>query len=288
MAVAGPIASLALAVLLFALTGLVRGAAPDAVTGVLWYLAIINGVLALFNLVPAFPLDGGRVLRAALWAWRGDILWATRMASGAGNLFGTVLIMLGVVDILRGDFVNGMWRFLLGMFLRGAAEQSYQQVVAQRALSGTTVAQAMTRNPVALSPDLTIGEFIDDYVYRHHHRTFPVVRQQRLIGYIGTQQAVMIDRASWARTPVEQVMIACSTDDMVSPDVDALVALGQMRRTGRTRLYVVRAGRLVGILSLRDMLELLSTKLELGGDPISAAGRQGAGQGQNPARSGTW
>ena len=128
MAAAGPAASLLLAAICYAL--LVAVAAwdgPLAAAGVLWYLALINFMLALFNLVPAFPLDGGRILRAALWSWRGDLVWATRIAAGAGNLFGALLIVLGLIEVLQGDFVGGIWRFLIGMFLRGAASASLQR-----------------------------------------------------------------------------------------------------------------------------------------------------------------
>ena len=131
MALAGPVASLTLSATLFVLCGaieLVHGPQPLAV--VVWYLGFINGMLGIFNLIPAFPLDGGRVFRAALWAWRQDIGWATRIAARAGDVFGILLIVLGVIGVLRGDFIGGMWRFLIGMFLRGAAEASYQQTMA--------------------------------------------------------------------------------------------------------------------------------------------------------------
>jgi len=263
MALAGPVASVTLAALLFALSGLVQQKVPEAVTGVLVYLAIINGVLAVFNLIPAFPLDGGRVLRAILWSWRGDIVWATRMAAGAGNLFGSMLIVLGVIGIITGDFVGGMWRFLIGMFLRGAAEASYRQIVAQRTFSGTSVAQVMTADPVAVSPDLSVAEFIENFVYRYHHRVFPVVRQRSLIGQVGTREAAAVDRALWPVTSVEQIALACPEDEIVAPDVDALVALAQIQRTGQGRLFVVRNGELIGVVTLRDLLEVMSARLEL-------------------------
>jgi Zn-dependent protease len=264
MAVAGPIASFLLSAIFF---GLVVGAdawrLPAAIQGTLWYLGFINGMLALFNLIPAFPLDGGRVLRAILWLWRRDLAWATRIAAGAGNFFGIALIALGVFDIVTGDFVGGMWQFLIGMFLRGAAEASYQDVIARTSLHGVPVSRIMSPEPISVEPDLSVADFIDDFVYRRHHRSFPITRQGVLIGSVGTEQAATLQRSAWPLTRVEQIMLPCGADDVISPDADGLAALAQMRRTGRNRLWVVQRGRLVGVLSLRDMLELLSAQLEL-------------------------
>jgi Zn-dependent protease len=121
MAVAGPVASMVLGTAFLAAVALGGGALPLPVGGVLWYLGYINWVLAIFNLVPAFPLDGGRMLRAALWGWKQDLRWATNIAAGAGALFGVALILWGVFRLLSGDVIGGIWLFLIGMFLHGAA-----------------------------------------------------------------------------------------------------------------------------------------------------------------------
>jgi Zn-dependent protease len=282
MAAAGPLASFAISAAL----ALTLGLFPDpsaALPTVIWYLAIVNTTLAIFNLVPAFPLDGGRMLRAALWAWRGDFAWATRIAANAGDLFGIFLIVAGVVSVIRGDFVGGMWRFLIGLFLRGAAAASYQESMVQRVLAGTTVDRLMMPDPVTVPPELSVADFIDDYVYRFHHRAFPVVRDGRLIGIIGTKEAVGLERQAWAATPVERVMVPRAAEDAVAPNADAAEALAKMRRTGKTRLYVVSDdGRLVGVLSLRDFLEVLTLKMELeartGPGPLKAAKPRGGSE----------
>jgi Zn-dependent protease len=268
MALAGPVASVALALMLYSLAGWDAGTMPEAARGVLKYLATINGALAIFNMVPAFPLDGGRMLRAALWAWRGDIVQATRVAALAGDAFGVFLMTLGVIGVVTGNFVGGMWRFLIGMFLRSASGASYQQTVAQRALSGVTVAQVMTSSPVAVTPEVSVTEFIDNYVYRWHHRVFPVERQGLLVGQIGTQEAAALDRELWSSTSVGRIMRPCSPDELIEPELDVVVALNRMQRNGLTRFFVVEEGRLLGVVTLRDMLEVLSTKIEL-----DAAGR---------------
>lgn len=265
MALAGPLASFALALAALSLAGWVGTSMPAALAGVVRYLGILNLALAIFNLIPAFPLDGGRMLRAVLWARRGDIVEATRIAAGAGNFFGIALIVLGVVSVISGDFLGGMWRFLIGMFLRGAAEASYQQTMTQRTLRGVTVSQVMTSMPIAVTPEVSVADFISDYVYRWHHRVFPVERQGVLIGTVGTHEAAALDRALWATTPVRLVMQPCSADQVVKPDADAVGVLAQMRRSGLTRLFVTEEGRLRGVVTLRDMLELLSAKIELDG-----------------------
>ncbi len=264
MAAAGPAASFVLSAVFFALLALAGvWKLPAAVGGTLWYLGLINAVLALFNLLPAFPLDGGRMLRAALWYWRNDLIWATRIAARAGEFFGILLMVLGAVSIISGNFIGGMWRFLIGMFLRGAASVSYQEVVARAALEGVPVSRVMTSQPIAVPPDVSIATFIEDFVYSYHHRCFPVTSNGFLIGSVGTEQAAKIDREAWTTTRVEQVMIRQQLEDVVAPAADALAALAQMRRSGKSRLWVVEQGRLVGILSLRDLMELLSTKLQL-------------------------
>ena len=264
MAAAGPAASLLLAAMCYALlVGVAAWGGPAVVAGVLWYLALINFILALFNLVPAFPLDGGRILRAALWSWRGDLVWATRIAAGAGNLFGIFLIVLGLIGVLQGDFIGGIWRFLIGMFLRGAASASYSETLARRLLADTPVARIMNSDPITVPSDVSVQAFIDDYVYRHHHRWFPVVDDGTVVGSVTMQQAASMDRALWPAVPIGQIMRHLSPEDVVGPDTDAFATLMQMRRTGQSRLMVLHHGRLFGMVSSRDLLDILSLEQEL-------------------------
>ncbi len=188
----------------------------------------------------------------------------------------SLLIVLGVVSILSGDLVGGVWRILIGMFLRGAASASYQEVLTRNVLETLPVSRVMTRQPIAASPDVSIASFIEDFIYRHHHRAFPVTAQGRLIGTVGTEQIAEIDRAAWPTTPIAQIMVHTQPDDVTSPAADTLDALAQMRRSGRSRLWVVEQDELVGVLSLHDVLELLSAKLEL----EQTRGRQSPGSHQ--------
>lgn len=264
MAIAGPIASLLLA-LVFGLcaTISINLGVSAAVSGIFSYLSLINGVLALFNLVPAFPLDGGRVLRAALWRWKGDVRWATRIAARAGSGFGLVLIILGVLSIFSGNFVGGMWWFLIGMFLIGAARGSYIQLQTRRAFEGETVARFMTESPVTVSPELSIAQLVDDYIYTYGHDMFPVLASEQLLGSITIHDIKALPREKWANTQIGEIMTPRSDANTIGPREDALKALSLMQRGGRSRLMVADGTRLIGIVVLKDMLKLMSLKLDL-------------------------
>ncbi len=272
MALAGPVASLVLSAALFAFAAAIGSiGAPQTIPEIVGYLGELNLMLALFNLVPAFPLDGGRMLRATFWGWSRDVAWATRIAAASGNAFGILLIVLGVLEVLRGDFVGGMWQFLIGMFLRAAASAGYRQTMAQRLLADVSVAQVMTPDPVSVPPELPVSRFIEDYLYRHHHREFPVTREGVLLGRIGTREVAALDRSLWPHTAVSSVALRCTPEDTIAPETGALQAITQMAGSGRIHLFVVRDGRLAGIVSHHDLMALLSVKLELvGGQSLSA------------------
>lgn len=266
MALAGPLSSLLLAAGLFGLSSALESLnGPQTVIEVVWYLGTLNAILGIFNLAPAFPLDGGRMLRAALWAWRREIDSATRIAASAGDVFGLMLIALGVYSIFRGNLIGGIWQFLIGMFLRTAAAASYQQTMTRRLLADVSVGQVMTRDPIAVPPDTPVGDFIEDFVYRYHHREFPIARNGRLLGRIGTAQVAELERDLWPLTDVSAIAAPCTPADIIAPETGVMDALAQMARSGRGRLFVVSEGRLIGVISQRDLLELLSAKLELAG-----------------------
>ncbi len=266
MAIAGPIASFVLALAFWLLAGFGRAQGlPVPVTGVLGYLAFINLLLGGFNLIPAFPMDGGRVLRAALWYWRGDLRQATRIASGAGKGFGMGLMLLGLLSVVTGNFIGGMWWFLIGLFVRGAAEASYQQMITRRLFEGEPVRRFMTHETVAVPPDLPLAAFVEDYVYEYHYDLFPVVDGGHLVGCISTRQVKTVPREAWPYRRVAELMAPCTEENTVDPGMDAIEALGLMRRTGASRLIVAVGDRLVGIVVMKDMLELFSLKMDLEG-----------------------
>ena len=279
MAGAGPVASYAIALACYlAAAGSAGAGLPDPAVGVLGYLALINAVIATFNLVPAFPLDGGRILRAGLWRWKGDLRWATQITSAIGSGFGLLLVVLGVWRVLVGDFIGGMWWFLIGLFVRQAAQMSYQQVVVREGLRGVPVHRIMSRDPVTVPPAVSLAQLVDEWIYRHHHKMFPVVEDGRLVGCISLREVKEEPRENWAETSVASIMRGCGPENSVSPDQDALAALTMMHRTQNGRLLVTEHGRLVGVVTLKDMLKFLSLKLDLEGEGGADRGRFGLGR----------
>lgn len=267
MAIAGPIASFFLAVAFWVAAVLGTGVGlPLPLNAVLEYLALINLLLGAFNMIPAFPMDGGRVLRAALWHWRGDFKGATRIAANAGKAFGLLLIALGVVSIVSGNFIGGMWWFLIGLFVRGAAASSYQQMLSRDLFAGEPVRRFMTHDTVTVPPDLPLDRFLEDYVYEHHHDLFPVVAEGgRLRGCVAARQLKAEPREKWPYLTVGDLMKPITEENTVDPGMDAIEAMALMNRTGSSRLLVAVGDRLVGIVVLKDMLELFNLKMDLEG-----------------------
>ncbi len=200
---------------------------------ILW-IGRMNLMLALFNLVPAFPLDGGRVLRSILWWWRKDLLSATRISSLLGQVFAFSLIGLGILRILAsGSIADGVWLCLIGLFVRNAARASYQQVAWRQLLAGEPVRQFMRTDPVVVPRHISIEELMHSYVPLHKLATFPVVDDERLLGLVDAQAAARTPRNEWQRQSVGTLTEPCSPSNTVAPETDALDALGRMRRSAR-------------------------------------------------------
>jgi len=264
MAVAGPVSSIVLSGILFMVYNAGKAIRwPEPVGAVLLYLAWLNLVLAGFNLIPAFPLDGGRILRSALWAAKRNLRWATRVASGFGGAFGMILIVLGIISFIGGNFIGGLWYFLIGMFIRGASQMSYQQMLIRKALSGEPARRFMKSDPVIVSPSIPVSELVEDYFYKYHYKMFPVSDNGRLAGCVSTKEVKDIPKEEWSRHTVGDIAKACSNKNTISPDTDAMKALSLMNHSGNSRLMVVDGERLDGIITLKDMLKFLSLKVDL-------------------------
>ena len=265
MAIAGPVSSFLLALILW-LTGTVAVANgwPLPVVGVVTTLALINFTVAVFNLAPAFPLDGGRMLRAVLWHVRRDLRSATFTASQIGRGFGFALMILGFFVVLSGNLIGGMWWFLIGVFVRGAASSAYQQLVLRDAVSGQPVRRFMRSDPVTVEPAVSVADWVEDYIYRYHYKLFPVVDDTRLLGCVTVEKLKSVSRDDWENTAVSELMEPCSVDNTVSADTDTMGLLsGILQPGGRARFMVVEDDRLIGIISLKDLLELISLKLQI-------------------------
>ncbi|MFP4215448.1 MAG: site-2 protease family protein [Phycisphaerae bacterium] len=265
MAIAGPIASVVVAGVCLGLWQWGQAAGwPVAVRGVLMWLGIINTALVVFNLIPGFPLDGGRVLRSILWKVWGDLRRATRAASRVGAGFGMVLIGLGIVELLiGGNVIGAVWWILIGMFIRGAAKQGYQQVILRQLLHGDPVSKYMNPDPVTVSADTSLRQLVEDYVYHYHHKMYPVVNDGELVGCVTTRDVAEIPRGEWDDQLVEYIASDCSEQNTISPDADAMDALTQMSGSKASRLMVTSDGKIEGIISLKDLTQLLALRLEL-------------------------
>jgi Zn-dependent protease/predicted transcriptional regulator len=267
MAIAGPIASIFLAAALYAVYAAGKGVLPGMIAGVIFYLSWMNLALAAFNLIPAFPLDGGRILRSAVWGRTGDLRRATRVAVSLGSGFGFLLILFAVWQLFAGNFIGAMWYFLIGLFLRGAAQASYQQLMIRMALEGEPVRRFMNAHPVAVPAHISIEELVNDYIYRYHHKMFPVLNaSEKLAGCVTTSQVKAFPRDEWNRHSVQEVLQPCSPENTVTPDVDAVKALSKMNTSGLSRLMVTEGDRLVGVIALKDLLGLLAAKVDLEGE----------------------
>lgn len=268
VAVVGPLSSFAIALVCygFHILGVRGGGWPLSIEGVVLYLAYINSLLAAFNLLPAFPLDGGRMLRAVLWAFKKNLRWATRIASGIGSGFALLLMFFGVFQFFfTGNLIGGIWSFLIGVFLQGAARMSYQQVLIRKALEGEQVRRFMKSDPLTVPPSASVRQLVEDYIYKYHFKMFPVTEgSDKLIGCVTTKQLDGVPRDEWDLKTVGDLATQCTPENTIEPQADAIKALSLMARTGAGRLIVVEGNRMVGVITLKDMLKFLSLKLELG------------------------
>lgn len=265
----GPFSSVVLGGVFYLLgLGLQSAGLPEHWVGIVGYLATINVILAVFNLVPGFPLDGGRLLRALIWKIKGDLIAATKYASYAGQGFGILLIVAGVYSIFAAGALGGIWWILIGLFLNGAARAGYQQLIARVAFRGKDVSKFMSETTVSVSPGTTLERFVEDYAYKHHYSLFPVVQNGELVGCIRTRSVKDVAREEWSNTTVGDVMKGCQEQNTIRADGDAEQALQRMQRSDSGQIIVVDdSGRLCGMLTLRDLLEQLSLRRELEGSP---------------------
>lgn len=249
----GPLVSLALAAVFF-----VSSFAPAGlVGGVLLWLAVINAALAIFNLMPAAPLDGGRILRAFLWRRRRDRLSATVTAARAGRVFGFVLIGLGLVEFAFGAGIGGLWFAFIGWFLTSAASAEERFAELRGAVGGLTVGEVMTADPTVAPASLTVEELLNEYVLRHRYSTFPLVEDGRAVGLVTLRQLKQVSRDRRATTPVRHV--ACDLQDLPTahPEQPLNELLPGAGGCGAGRVLVLRDGTLAGIISPTDIARVL-------------------------------
>lgn len=262
IAIAGPIMSFALAGV-FWLLGLAAGQS-GAVPQLLGYLATINLILAVFNLIPAFPLDGGRVLRAWLWHRSGDVVSATRTSSRAGIALALGLMGYGLFSVMSGGGIGGIWMGLIGLFVLNASRASYQQVVVHHSLGGRRVADLMTADPHVVHPAATLEDLVDRVMLTRGVRFVPVVEGGRLLGHVEAAALRDLDRSTLASREARDILVPVSQETCLPPDMTAEDALTRMTQTGRRKFLVARDGKLLGVLSLTDLMGQVRVLQDLG------------------------
>jgi Zn-dependent protease len=262
IAIAGPIVSLALAVFFHALQGAVSGVEP--LLGVAKYLAYINMALFLFNLIPGYPLDGGRVFRAIVWAITGSMSRSTIIAANVGRFFAFMLIFAGTLQMFNGNLGGGLWIVLIGWFLDNAASVQLQQVALGGLLAGKRVAQAMNTHYHTVPAELSLQQLVDDHILGTGQRYFLVERNDRPLGMITLHRVKELPRDKWAATNVGDVMLPFEQLKCVDPDTELWPALQNMDRAGVNQMPVVRDQRVVGMLSREDAITFLRSLQELG------------------------
>lgn len=262
ISVVGPLTSLAMGAV-FAVGWLAIHSFSPGIAGVSAQLAVINATLAAFNMVPGFPLDGGRVFRSLIWQRTHSLHRATYIASMAGEGVGYLLVAAGILFFFFGNLLNGIYFFVIGLFLRNIAAGSYQQLLAEETLAGLTARDAATRDCQTITPDLSLENVVDNYVLLRNIRCFPVQSGEHLLGLVTLEDIRHIPRDEWPITPVERAMTSLDCLHAVSPEEDLRHVLQVMAQADVNQVPVVDDGRLIGLIARSDILRLIQTRREL-------------------------
>jgi Zn-dependent protease len=262
IAIAGPLVSLALAAF-FGVLWLTDQAIPYLAAPSMW-LARLNLILAVFNMIPGFPLDGGRVLRAIIWARSGSMAKATRAAATVGQLVAFGFIGIGVFTIFSGNFFNGIWLAFIGWFLQNAAASSVTQSKIQEALRDVSVEQVMQRDFIRLPGLLSLRQVVDNYVLGDGRKTFFVDEEGRAEGMLTLGEISRIPQRMWAFTRADKAMVPLNRLIQVQSDMPLQEALQEMEQAELAQVPVVNEGDLVGVLSREDVVNHIRLRAELG------------------------
>jgi Zn-dependent protease/CBS domain-containing protein len=259
VAIVGPLTSLAIGGLFAILWAVLHNPAPEA-SGIAGYLAFINAVIALFNMLPGFPLDGGRVFRAIVWARNRNLLRATRIAARTGEGVAYLLMAGGAIQFVTINAVGGVWMFLIGLFLRNASTQSYEQLVLQTTLQGLTAGQVARTDYIPVPPDITVEQLVHEHMLAGHGRYYPVLAGQELLGLITLTDAQTLPREQWDETSVYKAMTPFERLRTVAADEAAIRVLQLMGETDVNQVPVVDRKLLVGIISRGDIFRLIQVR----------------------------
>ncbi len=284
MAILGPVTSFVIGGALLLVAGLISGPIPAVgdpveviaqatpITVILLWLGSINVILGIFNMIPGFPLDGGRVLRSILWALTDNLRSATHWASWVGQGFGWLMIVSGIsmvfgatIPFFGSGVFNGLWLAFIGWYLNNASEQSYRRVVVQDILRGVPVRRMMRRDPPTASASESVESLVHDHILGTDEHSFPVLDNGDMVGIVTLEDVRSVPRAAWEDTPVRQIMTGSDSCAVLTPDKDAAEAMTKLVTCDVRQLPVVDDGRLIGALRRQDLIRWMQLNAETGG-----------------------
>jgi Zn-dependent protease len=260
--IAGPLTSLALALIFFLIFQLDQGVSYIAAPTI--WLARINLSLALFNMIPGFPLDGGRVLRAVVWKLTGDFQAATKVATGAGQIVAFAFMAVGALSLFGGDFFSGLWLIFIGWFLQNAAASTAAQTGLEQRLGGATVEQAMARDCECIAGQTRLDEIVNQQVLSSGKRCFFVSDAGRLRGLLTLRDVARVGRDRWDDVTAEQTMVPLDQLVQVTPKTSLMAAMQMMDEANVAQIPVVYDEQIVGLLSRENILHFIRVRAELG------------------------
>ncbi len=258
IAIAGPLSSLFLAVLFF----IVSVATVGGVKALSFYLAKINLIISLFNLIPGFPMDGGRILRSAIWHKTSNFFRATQAASSTGRKIALFFIFFGIFSLFT-RIPGGLWLILIGWFLYSAAQTSYQQSALLEALSGVKVEDVMVKDVVIIDPHMSVDETINGYFLRYGYGGFPVIEGDKLLGVVTLKEMMCVPRKDWNSVKISDIVPSYAARLTVFPKESAAKALEMMVTEDKGRLVVMNEGKMVGLITRNGVARYIKIKKEL-------------------------
>jgi len=262
MSIVGPLSSLALAGIFWGLLQIV-GDQQSPLAATFSYLALINAILAGFNLLPGFPLDGGRVLRAILWNRTGNLVKATNIAATVGRFIGWGLIAFGLFQIFAGNFIGGIWFAFIGWFLSSSADASRREITLREQLSGVQVKEVMATNAMLIDPDTSVAELVSNVFRKQHGRAVPVCQNDQVMGIVTVTDVKELPQEKWEETAVKEIMTSEPLFS-VTPEDDLNTALRLITRHDINQVLVLRGDKCAGLVSRSDILTHLQMSQELG------------------------
>jgi len=264
MALAGPLSSIAIGVLFGLMWFTFKNENfSTELLAITQYGALINIILGIFNLLPAYPMDGGRLLRSVLWKWKGNLINATKIASRTGVILSYLMIFSGVAIIVLGGSLGGLWIILIGWFIRNSAEAGLSQTIISKMLAETSVNEIMSKDIVTVDAEKSLEELVKDYFLVHKFGSYPVTKEDKITGFVNIDQVKEVSKSKWTDTNVDDIMRPLDSLTIITPDTPASDVMFKISQKDEGRFLVMDNDQIKGIISRKDLTSLIKTKLDL-------------------------